>query len=147
MINGHEYLTQESWSNDGGQGNPSQNCVQGTTATDTGLPLPQVNLTQFSSTVTGNIGTDDRRSWSDRDSAARPGGDARAQASTTTDSGGAWSVTLKHPVGDDRDEIDVRYSGAGAPEPNRQVILTGNGDDPLTRRGGPAGRGSTRASR
>ncbi len=135
VINGHEYLTQEIWSNDGDQGNPAQNCVQGTTATDTGSPLPQVNLTQFSRTVTGNLGTETagvgvtvtlRRGHS----ATRV-----AQASGTTSGTGAWSVTLKHPVGDDRDEIDVRYSGEGAPTPNRQVILTGNGDDPVDEAG------------
>ena len=39
------------WSND------DNGCVQTTGATDTGLPLPQVNLTQFSNVVTGNIGS------------------------------------------------------------------------------------------
>src|SRR5579863_672351 len=49
LINGHQYLIQEMWSNaDGG-------CVQRTTQTASPLPLPQVNLTQFSSRVSGNI--------------------------------------------------------------------------------------------
>ena len=135
VINGHEYLTQESWSNDGGQGNPAQNCVQGTTATDTGLPLPQVNLTQFSGTVTGNIGTATPGVGVTVTLRRGPAATRVAQASTTTSGAGAWSVTLKHPVGDDRDEIDVRYSGGAAPTPNRQVILTGNGDDPVDEAG------------
>ncbi len=40
-----------------------------------------------------------------------------------------------HAVGDDRDEIDIDYSGAGAPQPNHQVILTGNGGNPFTEAG------------
>jgi hypothetical protein len=38
-------------------------------------------------------------------------------------------------VGDDRDEIDIDYSNAGAPTPNHQVILTGNGGNPFTESG------------
>jgi len=135
VINGDEYLTQEVWSNDGGQGNPSQNCVQGTTSTSTGLPLPQVNLTQFSDIVTGNIGH----------AAAGVGvavsllrGSAATQvahASGTTDALGNWRVKLTHAVGDDRDEIDVDYSGAGAPTPLHQEILTGNGGDSFNESG------------
>src|SRR5579863_8400679 len=46
LINGDQYLIQEMWSNaDGG-------CVQRTTQTASPLPLPQVNLTQYGSTVT-----------------------------------------------------------------------------------------------
>src|ERR1039458_3324103 len=52
LIGGHEYLIQEMWSNDDG------GCVQRTTQTASPLPLPQINLTQFSSTVSGNIGSD-----------------------------------------------------------------------------------------
>ena len=36
-----------------------------------------------------------------------------------------------HSVGDDHDEIDVTYSGAGAPIPANQVIFTGNGGNPF----------------
>ena len=50
LIGGHEYLIQEMWSNDDG------GCVQRTTQTASPLPLPQIDLTQFSSTVSGNIG-------------------------------------------------------------------------------------------
>jgi hypothetical protein len=132
QINGHDYLEQDMWSND------DQQCVQGTTQTANPLPLPQVNLTQYSSTVTGNIG------------AATPGvgvtvtilrsdanGNPVAVASSTqsTDANGNWSVTLPHAVGDDRDEVDVDYSGAGAPTPSHQVILTGNGGNPFTESG------------
>ena len=43
---------------------------------------------------------------------------------------GNWSVTLPHPVGDDRDEIDVDYRAPGA-DAAAQVILTGNGGNPF----------------
>jgi hypothetical protein len=135
VINGDEWLTQEIWSNDGGQGNASQNCVQGTTSTSTGLPLPQVNLTQFSGTVTGNIGSATAGVGVTVTLLRGHSSLEAAHASDTTDSSGAWSVKLAHPVGDDRDEIDVDYSGAGAPTPHHQVILTGNGDDPLDESG------------
>jgi len=135
VINGHEYLTQEIWSNDGGQGNPNQNCVQGTTSTGTELPLPQVNLTQFSDNVTGNIGQATAGVGVTVTLLRGSSATQVAQASGTTDGAGSWSVTLAHPVGDDRDEIDVDYSGAGAPTPSHQVILTGNGGDAFSESG------------
>jgi hypothetical protein len=59
-----------------------------------------------------------------------------ARASTTTAADGSWQVSLApHAVGDDRDEVDVDYSGAGAPEPSHQVILTGNGGNPFNEAG------------
>src|SRR5205085_4373717 len=59
-----------------------------------------------------------------------------AHKSTTTAADGSWSVSLApHAVGDDRDEIDIDYSGAGAPSPHHQVILTGNGGNPFTEAG------------
>jgi hypothetical protein len=139
VINGDQYLTQEMWSNDGegssGSGSSNQNCVLGTTATDTGLPLPQVNLTQFSDTVTGNIGS--ATSGVSVHVTVLRGTSATqvAQAFGTTNGSGDWTATLQHPVGDDRDEIDVTYSGAGAPVPNDQVILTGNGGNPFLEAG------------
>ena len=38
-------------------------------------------------------------------------------------------------VGDDRDVITIDYSGAGAPTPSHQQILTGNGGNPFTESG------------
>ncbi len=59
-----------------------------------------------------------------------------ARVATTTAADGSWSVSLSpHAVGDDRDEVDVDYSGAGAPQPNHQVILTGNGGNPFIEAG------------
>ena len=54
MINGDHWYTQEMWS----QRRHGRRCVQATQATiaDSPLPLPTVNLTQFSPDVSGNIG-------------------------------------------------------------------------------------------
>jgi hypothetical protein len=137
VVNGNKYLLQEMWANHDNNGNP--NCVQRTTNTQNDLPLPQVNLTQFSSTVTGNVEKNTAgvgvqvsvvRSLPDGSTATV------AQGSGTTQADGSWSASIApHAVGDDRDEIDVDYSGAGAPTPNHQVILTGNGGNPFTESG------------
>jgi hypothetical protein len=132
VINGHDYLIQEQWSN------PDNGCVQQTTNTTSGLPLPQVDISQFSNGVSGNIGSATAGvgvSVSMLRAAADGSSVTVAQSSATTDASGNWSLTLAHPLGDDRDEIDVDYSGAGAPTPNHQVILTGNGGNPFTESG------------
>jgi hypothetical protein len=128
VMNGHKYWTQSIWSQaDGG-------CVNATTNTSNPLPLPQVDLNQYASTVTGNtedntagIGVTVELIRSNANGAPV----VVASASGVTNSSGQWTVTLPnhHTVGDDRDEIDVIYSGAGAPVPHHQVILTGNGGD------------------
>lgn len=133
LINHREYLFQEMWSND------SHGCVQRTTASRNPLPLPQVNLTQFSPKVTGNIERNKagvhvkvllRRSSADHKPVTV------ASGSATTKRDGSWSLSLrKHAVGDDRDEVIVQYSGPGAPSPHRQSILTGNGGNPYTESG------------
>ena len=129
VINGHQYLNQEMWSQaDGG-------CVQASTKTisDSGLPLPQVNMTQFSPVVSGNIGSA-TAGIPVEVSLVRGGFDLVADSTATTDASGNWSLTLQHPVGDDRDEIDVTYNngntGTGVPAQPNQVILTGNGGNP-----------------
>jgi hypothetical protein len=137
VINGHKYLVQEMWANHDNSGNP--NCVQRTTNTQNDLPLPQVNLNQFSSTVSGNTekgagGTNVSVSL------IRNGPDGNpvtvATGSGTAASDGSWSVSLApHAVGDDRDEIDIDYSGPNAPSPSHVVILTGNGGNPFTESG------------
>lgn len=133
VIDGHDYLLQEMWSND------DDGCVQATTSTSNPLPLPQVNLTQFSSTVTGNIGSNSSGvhvtvSLIRADSAGNPV--VVSSGSGTTAADGSWSVSVApHYVGDDRDEIDVDYSGTRAPSPSHEVILTGNGGNPFTESG------------
>jgi hypothetical protein len=133
LINGHKYLLQEEWSN------ADNGCVLRTTQTASPLPLPQVNLRQFSPVVSGNIGSN-TSGVGVTVSLLRAGADGApvtvAQASGTTSASGVWQVSLApHAVGDDRDEIDVDYSGTGAPSPAHQVILTGNGGNPFTESG------------
>jgi hypothetical protein len=142
VINGHKYLIQEMWANHDNNGNP--NCVQRTTNTHNDLPLPQVNLTQFSSTVSGNTekgagGTAVTVSLirnGPGGTASNPNPVTVASGTTTSASDGSWTVSLApHAVGDDRDEIDIDYSGANAPSPSHVVILTGNGGNPFTESG------------
>jgi hypothetical protein len=138
MINGHQYLFQEMWANAGNGGNPG--CVQATTTTANPLPLPQVNLSQFNPVVTGNVNRASGGGIGVQVSLLRADVSGStvtvAKASTTTAANGSWSVSLGlHAPGDDRDEIDVVYSGAGAPSPSREVIQTGNGGNPFTESG------------
>ena len=99
-----------------------------------------MNLRQFNPTVTGNVNR-------------TPGGGVGVQVSLLrADAGGnadhgrqgidhdrrqrqLVGVAGPHAPGDDRDEIDVVYSGGGAPSPSHQVIQTGNGGDPFTEAG------------
>jgi hypothetical protein len=142
VINGHDYLTQEIWSNDGDAIHPVPSCVQGTQIASDPLPLPQVNLTQFGQTVTGTVYKGGAAASGVTATVALIRADADgnpvtvSQASSApSDANGNWSVALTHPVGDDRDEITVDYSGANAPAPSHQVILTGNGGNPFTESG------------
>ena len=101
--------------------------------------MPQVDLTQFSPIVSGNIesrtaGVGVKVTLVRADADGNPV--TVAQAATTTAADGSWQVSLApHAVGDDRDEIDVDYSHNGAPSPSHQVILTGNGGNPFTESG------------
>ena len=137
VVNGHKYMIQEMWANRDNGNNPD--CVQATTTTTNPLPLPQVSLTQFSPTVSGNIehhkaGVSVTVNLLRASASGAPV--AVASRSTTTASDGSWSVSLgNHAVGDDRDVITVQYSGTGAPRPSLEQILTGNGGNPFTESG------------
>jgi hypothetical protein len=138
VINGDHYLFQEMWANAGDSGHPG--CVQATSTTTNQLPLPQVNLRQFNPTVTGNVNRVPGGGIGVTVSLLRAGASGSAvtvaRASTTTAANGTWSVSLApHAPGDDRDELDVVYSGPNAPGPTREVIATGNGGDPFTEAG------------
>jgi hypothetical protein len=148
LVNGHEYLNQEIWSDD------EKACVQRTTETASHLPLPQVNLTQFSSELTGNIATKTAnvevtvklmRAEGEEGKAVGVGEAGKAvqvgEGTAKTDANGEWAVHLEgagavpRAVGDDRDELEVEYKGTGAPTPAKQMILTGNGGNPFTESG------------
>lgn len=136
VVNGHKYLIQEMWANRDNANKPD--CVRATKNTSTPLPLPQVVVKQFSSTVSGN--TENNASGvTVKVTLLRPsasGAPVVVAQRTGTTSSGAWSVSLgSHAVGDDRDVIDVHYSGAGAPSPRLDQILTGNGGNPFTESG------------
>jgi hypothetical protein len=138
VINGHKYLLQEEWANVDSAGN--DDCVQATTTTTNQLPLPQVDLTQFNPGVSGNVDRVPGGGIHVQVSLVRanPAGNpvVVASASTTTRADGSWWVWLwPHAPGDDRDEIDIDYSGPNAPQPGHQVILTGNGGNPFTEAG------------
>jgi hypothetical protein len=131
VINNHRYFTQAMWANDDGTGNPD--CVNSATVATPQLPLPQVNLTQFSPNVSGYIGS------------ATVGIPVEvkllraftpvADRTTTTSANGNWDLSLQHAVVDDRDVIEVIYNhgntGPGVPAQPAQVILTGNGGNPF----------------
>ena len=81
------------------------------------VPLPQVNLTQFSSTVSAATPRTARSTTGVTVTLVRTdvnGNTIDITSPTVTTAGGAWTATLpgSHAVGDDRDEIDVDYSGA-----------------------------------
>lgn len=137
VINGHKYLTQEMWANEDNTGNPD--CVQATTNTANALPLPQIHLTQFSRIVRGNI-EQDRAGVRVKVTLQRANASGApvtvASGSAITAGDGSWTVSLgNRVVGDDRDVITVDYSGAGAPTPGHEQILTGNGGNPFTESG------------
>jgi hypothetical protein len=137
VVNGHKYLIQEMWANRDNTNKPD--CVQATTNTTNPLPLPQVHLTQFSPAVSGDIehhtaGVSVKVRLLRASASGTPV--TVASGSTATAGDGSWSVSLgSHAVGDDRDVLRVAYSGAGAPKPSREQILTGNGGNPFTKSG------------
>lgn len=138
VINGHQYLLQEQWANVDAAGNAD--CVQSNPPTANHLPLPQVNLRQFNPVISGNVNQLGGGGIRVTVSLLREGLSGNpvrvASGSATTAADGSWRVSLApHAPGDDRDEIDVDYSGPGAPQPSHQVIRTGNGGNPFTEAG------------
>jgi hypothetical protein len=128
LINGHEYLFQMMWSN------AINGCVQRSTATTSALPLATVNISQFSSRITGNTGI--AKAGIAVNVGLLRAGNLVAEASGRTNAGGNWSATLSgrvsHAFGDDRDVVVVSY-GRGGPQPD--LIATGSGGNPFTESG------------
>jgi hypothetical protein len=133
LINGHEYLIQDIWSN------AREGCVQGSDATGSALPLHSIDLRQFSPRVSGSIGI--ARRVPVTVGLIRAGGSPVALAHGETRADGSWGpVTLhasdghEHAVGDDRDRIEVFY-GSSSSSPAPDVIQTGDGGNPFTESG------------
>lgn len=131
VIDGDWYLIQGMWDN------TVDGCVPRSRAVRSPLPLPSVDLAQFSPDVRGNTGHA-RGGVTVRVSLMRAGAPV-ARAVGRTRASGAWGpITLRaadgslHAVGDDRDQLLVQY-GSGGPRP--ELIQTGNGGDPFTQSG------------
>ena len=132
VINGHQYLLQDMWSN------AATGCVQSSTATASPLPLHSISLHQFSSWVSGSLGVAKRVPVS---IGLIRGLGPVAIATTTTRADGSWGpVQLRdahgvpHAVGDDRDGLAIYYGlGKGSPAP--ELIATGDGGNPFTQSG------------
>ncbi len=131
VINGDQYLLQGMWSN------VTQGCTQASASTKSALPLATVNLTQFSSTVTGNIAK--ATAGVSATVFIVRAGEVVGGGTGTTNGRGDWRVTLRalgnhsrSAVGDDRDLIVVHY-GRGGPAPAE--IATGAGGNPFTEAG------------
>ncbi|MGZ4176520.1 MAG: hypothetical protein ACXVUX_09905 [Solirubrobacteraceae bacterium] len=132
LINGHQYLIQDVWSN------ARSGCVQGSTSVGSIPALHTIALRQFSSSVSGSLGAPRRVPVVVI--LARAGGPV-AIAEGVSRADGTWGpLTLRgrdgrpHAVGDDRDMIEVLYGLAkGSPAPD--LIQTGDGGNPFTESG------------
>jgi hypothetical protein len=132
LIDGHQYLIQDIWSN------ARSGCVQSSTTVASIPPLHTLTLRQFSAQVSGNLGV--RRRLSVALIVARAGAPvAIAQGESRAD--GSWGpLTLRgrngdpHAVGDDRDVIEAFY-GLGPNSPSPDLVETGDGGNPFTESG------------
>ncbi|HEX3978264.1 MAG TPA: hypothetical protein VHW96_18485 [Solirubrobacteraceae bacterium] len=132
LIDGHQYLIQDIWSN------ARSGCVQSSTTVASIPALHALNLRQFSSQVSGNLGAGRRLPVALIVSRA---GAPVAVAQGESRADGSWGpLTLRgrngdpHAVGDDRDVVEVFYGLArGSPSPD--LIETGDGGNPFTESG------------
>ena len=132
LIDGHQYLIQDIWSNS------RSGCVQSSTTVASIPALHTLDLHQFSSRVSGSLGAPRRVPVTVIVSRA---GDAVALAQGVSRADGTWGpLTLRgsdghpHAVGDDRDTIEVLY-GLGKDSPSPDFIQTGDGGNPFTESG------------
>ena len=129
LINGHEYLIQEMWSND------AAGCVQGSTAPGPPTDLPTVSLRQFSALVSGSMGHPGRATVQIELSRSLV---TAATATARTRPDGSWGpVRLRstegvaHALGDDRELLAVSYGfGSGVPPP--EIISTVSAGNPFS---------------
>ncbi|MGE5617471.1 MAG: hypothetical protein ACM3UX_00890, partial [Candidatus Woesearchaeota archaeon] len=121
VIGGHQYLLQMAWSN-GDSG-----CEQRSPVTTSAPGLASVSLRQFSDRVSG-VATPHAAV----EVRLGRGGALVSRGLTRAGASGAWSVRLRHALGDDRDTISIRYGSGG---PRHDVILTGSGGDPYAQAG------------
>lgn len=132
VIDGHQYLIQDMWSN------AINGCVQASTTVASIPTLHTVRLRQFSARVSGSIGAARRVPV---DVALVRAGVTVATAAGLTRADGSWGpLTLRdhrgrpHAVGDDRDLLRIVYGLLpGSPSPD--AIATGNGGNPFTASG------------
>ncbi len=135
VINGHEYDIQTMWSD------TVMGCVQESTTTSDGLPLPSVSLRQFSPIVSGSAGTPIGGAPVRIILLRASSGTIVASATTGTRADGSWGPVelssggrhpLPHAPGDDRDVVLLEYdSSRVAP----QLIATGSGGNPFNEAG------------
>ena len=117
---------------------PRGGCVQSSSSVGSTPALHTVNLRQFSSAISGNMGV--ARRVPVTVVLARTGG-AVAIAEGTSRADGSWGpLTLRgrngepHAVGDDRDVIEILH-GSGKNSPSPDLIATGDGGNPFTEAG------------
>ena len=132
LIDGHQYLIQDIWSN------ARSGCVQSSSTVASVPALHTLNLRQFSSRVSGNLGVPRRAPVTVIVSRA---GVPVAIAQGESGANGSWGpLTLRanngdpHAVGDDRDIVEVLY-GLGRNSPTPDFIETGDGGNPFTESG------------
>ncbi len=135
VINGHQYLVQDMWSNARG------GCVSASSAVGSTPGLHTIRLGQFSPRVSGRIGADSARGRFPVLVVLARAGTPVATAQTLTRADGTWGpVTLRgadgrpHAVGDDRDQLEVLY-GTSPSAPTPDFIQTGDGGNPFTESG------------
>jgi hypothetical protein len=135
VINGHQYLLQDMWSNSRG------GCVSASSTVASTPGLHRIYLRQFSSSVRGSIGSGHGRGGLPVTVLLGRAGNPVAAAQARTRANGTWGpVTLRgadgrpHAVGDDRDQIEIVY-GSAANGPPPDFIQTGDGGNPFTQSG------------
>ncbi len=132
LIDGHQYLIQDIWSN------ARSGCVQSSTTVASIPALHTLDFRQFSAQASGSLGAPRRVPVS---VIVLRAGVPVALAQGASRASGSWGpLTLRarngapHALGDDRDVVEVLY-GLGAHSPPADLIETGDGGNPFTESG------------